>query len=97
MINKSRINTGLLYKETFINVTIFIDRAEPAKLPKVPETLLKRRRRAQEIREARAKAAKAARKVPVLNGLPFKEGLLCSVNRFVRFSAKRFLREQKDM
>ena len=65
MINKSRINTGLLYKEAVNNVTIFIDRAEPVKLPKVPETLLKRRRKAQEIREARAKAAKAARKVPV--------------------------------
>jgi large subunit ribosomal protein L7e len=36
---------------------------EPVKLPKVPETLLKKRKKAQEVRDARAKAKLAVRKL----------------------------------
>ena len=43
-----------------------------APLPKVPETLLKKRKKAQAIREAKTKAKKAAAKVRRINYLILK-------------------------
>lgn len=43
------------------NICTFRD--ETAKLPRVPETLLKKRKKAQEVKEARSKASRAIKKV----------------------------------